>query len=240
MLTTRWWVVSGNRLPLTSRATTTVRGGRSRGRTSKRMWNDDLSDHGRAGLSLGGGTAIAGDVAGAHGAVVLPSLRVTVFRCVNCSGPGAVRPSGNGDGHARAEVGWPIGVHEVALPCAGRLQPEHLLKAFEAGADAVCVITCAEDSCHYLEGSRRVERRIEYVRRLLDEIGLGGERLMVFHLTPSAQEQATLGHVPNGPWRGTQPNGEEDGSRLAEIGEMVVAGVGALQPNPLRQNGATS
>jgi hypothetical protein len=120
-------------------------------------------------------------------------------------------------------------VHEVVLPCTGRLQPEHLLKAFEAGADAVCVITCARDNCHYLEGSQRAARRVEYVRELLDEIGLGGERLLVFHLAASGQE--------DGP-PGTQPNREESGSRLAGICQTVVAGLGALQPNPLRQDGA--
>ena len=109
-------------------------------------------------------------------------------------------------------------MHEIVVPCTGKLQPEHLLKAFEAGADAVCVIACARDNCHYLEGSRRAERRVEYVRKLLDEIGLGADRLLVFHLAAS----------------------EELGSRLTAICEMVMAGLGALQPNPLRQDKATA
>jgi nicotinamide mononucleotide adenylyltransferase len=124
-------------------------------------------------------------------------------------------------------------VHEIALPCSGKLQPEHLLKAFEAGADAVCIIACAGDNCHYLEGSRRAERRVEYVRQLLDEIGLDGERLMVFRLAASAQEDGTLGHVPKDPSPNTQLNREEPGSRVAEIRDMVMARLGALQPNPL-------
>jgi len=126
-------------------------------------------------------------------------------------------------------------VHEVALPCTGRLQPEHLLKAFEAGADAVCVITCAGDSCHYLEGSRRAELRAGYVRELLNEIGLGGQRLLVFHLAASGQADAPPGRPPKGPSPGRQLNQKE----LAEIFEMVVAGLGALQPSPLRQDKAT-
>jgi len=129
-------------------------------------------------------------------------------------------------------------VHEIPLPCTGRLQPEHLLKAFEAGADAVCVITCAGDSCRYLEGSRRVERRVGYVRELLDEIGLGGERLLLFDLAASAQLDAMLGHVLKGP-PGTRPNQKEDGSREAEIYDMVMAGLGALQPSPLWQSKGT-
>jgi hypothetical protein len=126
-------------------------------------------------------------------------------------------------------------VHEVALPCTGRLQPEHLLKAFEAGADAVCVITCAGDNCHYLEGSRRAERRVELVRDLMNEIGLGGQRLLVFRLSASRQEEATPGHPEKGPSPGRQVNQES----LAEIFDIVVAGLGAIQPNPLRQDTAT-
>jgi coenzyme F420-reducing hydrogenase delta subunit len=171
--------------------------------------------------------ALTGDPVGAHEAAPPPSPNVTVFRCVNSS---------RSDTEARhvpqPEPEWPIPVQEVALPCTGRLQPEHLLKAFEAGADAVCVITCAGDDCHYLEGSQRAERRAAYVRELLNEIGLGGQRLLVFRLAASGQADATLGRPPKDPSSGKQKS-------LAEIFETVVAGLGALQPNPFRQDKAT-
>ena len=130
-------------------------------------------------------------------------------------------------------------MREIALPCTGRLQPEHLLKAFEAGADAVCVVTCAGDDCHYLEGSRRAERRVEYVRELLDEIGLGGERLLFFRLAASPEANTTLGRGPKGSSPDTQLNQEELGSRLAEVCERVMVGLGAVQPSPLRQDRAS-
>jgi coenzyme F420-reducing hydrogenase delta subunit len=168
-----------------------------------------------------------GDPVGGHQTAPPASPNVTVFRCVNSS------PSGTEPRHVpQPEPEWPIPVHEIALPCTGRLQPEHLLKAFEAGADAVCVITCAGDDCHYLEGSQRAERRAAYVRELLNEIGLGGQRLMVFRLAASGQADATLGRPPKNPSSGKQES-------LAEIFETVVAGLGALQPNPLRQDKAT-
>ena len=174
--------------------------------------------------------ALTGDPVGAHKAAPPASLNVTVFRCVNSSRPGA---------EARRLPQWPVPVHEVALPCTGRLQPEHLLKAFEAGADAVCVITCAGDNCHYLEGSRRAERRVEYVRELLDEIGLGGERLLFFRLAASPEANTTLGRGPKGSSPDTQLNQEELGSRLAEVCERVMVGLGAVQPSPLRQDRAS-
>jgi len=78
---------------------------------------------------------------------------------------------------------------------------------------------------------------VEYVRELLDEIGLGGERLLLFHLAASAQVDAARGHAPEGP-PGTQPDQKEDGSLVAEIRDMVLARLGALQPNPLGQGKA--
>ncbi len=165
---------------------------------------------------------------------------VVVFRCANSSRTGAALSSAVGRRRLGAGPEWPIPVREVVLPCTGKLQPEHLLKAFEAGADAVCVIACAQDNCHYLEGSRRAERRVEYVRALLDEVGLGGERLMVFHLPGSAQEDMALLLAPRGSAPSTRLSEEELGSRVAAIRESVMAGLNALRPNPLRQSEATA
>ena len=165
---------------------------------------------------------------------------VVAFRCVNCSRPGAVPPSTAGQPPSRPQTEWPISVHEVALPCTGRLQPEHLLKAFEAGADAVCVIACARDNCHYLEGSRRADRRVEHVKELLDELGLGSERLMVFHLPGSAREDMTLGLDPGDGSCPPQLNQEELRSGLAATYEKVMAKLDGLEPNPLRRGGATT
>jgi coenzyme F420-reducing hydrogenase delta subunit len=39
--------------------------------------------------------------------------------------------------------------------------------------------------CHFLEGNLRAKERVEYAKGLLDEIGLGGERLEMFHIGAS-------------------------------------------------------
>jgi coenzyme F420-reducing hydrogenase delta subunit len=80
---------------------------------------------------------------------------------------------------AKTSERLPFVVQGVRVPCSGKLQPEHLLKAFEAGADMVVVLTCGNGDCRYLEGPRRIKRRIEYVCGLLDDIGLGGRRLLL-------------------------------------------------------------
>jgi coenzyme F420-reducing hydrogenase delta subunit len=113
---------------------------------------------------------------------------VTLFICTNCARPGLAAATRLREAPATLPVKWPFQAHKILVPCAGKLQPEHLLKAFEAGTDLVCVLACAEDNCHYLEGSRRAVRRIEHLRSLLDEVGIGGERLLAFHLPGSAKE----------------------------------------------------
>lgn len=64
----------------------------------------------------------------------------------------------------------------------------HLLKAFEAGADAVVVLVCPEHACRYAEGSMRARKRVEYVKTILDAIGFNGNRLNLFNTKASDSE----------------------------------------------------
>ena len=63
------------------------------------------------------------------------------------------------------------------LPCSGRIDPLHLMRALESGADKVYVVTCPEGACHYREGNVRAKKRIVYTQGLIEEIGLERERL---------------------------------------------------------------
>jgi coenzyme F420-reducing hydrogenase delta subunit len=72
----------------------------------------------------------------------------------------------------------------VQLPCSGMVKDVFLLKAFEAGADAVVVLVCPEEQCRYVQGSIRARKRVEWVQNLLDEIGLSGRRLSIFNIPP--------------------------------------------------------
>ncbi|HEY3323222.1 MAG TPA: hydrogenase iron-sulfur subunit [Planctomycetota bacterium] len=115
---------------------------------------------------------------------------VSAFVCPNCARGPIIRTSAGHPPPQVLPIKWPARVHEISVPCTGKLQPEHILKAFESGADLVCVFACAKDNCHYLEGSRRLQKRVQYVRGLLDELGVGGQRLLVFDLPGSAKEDA--------------------------------------------------
>jgi coenzyme F420-reducing hydrogenase delta subunit len=56
------------------------------------------------------------------------------------------------------------------LPCSGRIEVLHLLKALETGAEKVYLITCPEGACRYRQGNVRAGKRLEYARTLIREI----------------------------------------------------------------------
>ena len=71
----------------------------------------------------------------------------------------------------------------VELPCAGRIDPRMILAAFKEGADGVFVAGCPAHECLNLTGSSRGQKRIERVKNILDTVGLGRERLMMYYVS---------------------------------------------------------
>jgi F420-non-reducing hydrogenase iron-sulfur subunit len=69
------------------------------------------------------------------------------------------------------------GLRLFPLPCSGRLDPIHLLRALEEFADAAFVIACPEGACRHFEGNRRAVKRVERTRDILQSIGLERERV---------------------------------------------------------------
>lgn len=67
----------------------------------------------------------------------------------------------------------------ISLPCSGKADLLYFVKAFEKGADGLVLITCPKNECRYLEGNLRSPKRAEGVNSLLDEIGMGKERITV-------------------------------------------------------------
>ena len=78
---------------------------------------------------------------------------------------------------------YPAGVRIVSTPCTGKVEMEHILEAFEKGVDGVLVVGCLEGGCHFVEGNLRARKRTDRIRAILDEIGLGGERLKMVYLS---------------------------------------------------------
>ena len=76
------------------------------------------------------------------------------------------------------------------LPCSGRIDSLHLMRAFESGSDMVYVVTCPEGACRYREGNLRARKRIAYTQGLIEEIGLERQRLEL--VITSASETGSI------------------------------------------------
>jgi F420-non-reducing hydrogenase iron-sulfur subunit len=109
-------------------------------------------------------------------------IKITVFHCVNAL-DGISLPE-----NANCEIQY------LQIPCSSLTREVVLLKAFESGADAVAVMVCPSGSCRYLEGNIRAARRVNRVKKLLDDIGLDGSRLNLYNI-PRGDQGAVDGII---------------------------------------------
>ncbi len=107
---------------------------------------------------------------------------LTAFYCIYCGYMA-------GDTAGALQVDYPPNVKFVRMPCTGKTDIRYLLEAFEQGADGVYVVACPIGNCHHVRGNERGYARLKRAKKLLDEIGLGGERLEMFFMSGS-QAQA--------------------------------------------------
>ena len=108
-------------------------------------------------------------------------------------------------------LSYPTNIKIVKLPCTGKIDVIYLLKAFQSGADGVYVAGCMEGDCHYLIGNLRARKRVEYTQKILDEVGIGGERLAMYNMSAA---QAT---------------------RFVEVANEMNERIKELGPNPIKK-----
>jgi F420-non-reducing hydrogenase iron-sulfur subunit len=85
--------------------------------------------------------------------------------------------------------------HKIELACSSRVETIHILKAIENGADGVLIIACPESECKLIEGSRRTGKRVESAKRLLSEIGVEPERVVI--VRPPVPAAANFNEIVN-------------------------------------------
>jgi len=134
---------------------------------------------------------------------------LTAFTCIYCGYMA-------GDTAGALRLSYPANVKFIKLPCTGKVDIEYILRAFEEGADGVYVVACPIGNCHHLRGNERATKRIAYAKKLLDEVGLGGERLGIYYMSGS---QATA---------------------FANAAREMTEKVKKLGPNPLAKVGVGS
>jgi len=93
-------------------------------------------------------------------------------------------------GHAAAELAgarrlrYPANIRPIRLGCSTRLDPAHILWAFYDGADGVFVGACPPGDCHYVDGNRHAQERIDTLRQGLAARGFDARRLRLEWVTP--------------------------------------------------------
>ena len=110
---------------------------------------------------------------------------ITAFYCIYCGYMAA-------DTAGALNIQYPANVKFIRLPCTGKTDIRYLLEAFEQGADGVYQIACPIGNCHHVRGNERGLARLKRAQKILDEIGIGRERLEMFFMSGSqAQTFAT-------------------------------------------------
>jgi F420-non-reducing hydrogenase iron-sulfur subunit len=74
---------------------------------------------------------------------------------------------------------YPPNTRTIRVMCSGRIDPAFIPRAFRAGFDGVMILGCHPGDCHYLSGNIQAERKISLLRRMLDDMGIGKERLLL-------------------------------------------------------------
>ncbi|RKX41916.1 MAG: disulfide reductase, partial [Thermotogae bacterium] len=100
---------------------------------------------------------------------------VLAICCAEC-GHTAVDSSG------MAMMEYPPNVRVMRVPCTGILKVHHYFEAFKSGADAVMVVGCKPEGCHYEEGSVKAKQKVTLAKRLLEGYGIAPERLEMFNM----------------------------------------------------------
>jgi len=97
-------------------------------------------------------------------------LEVVVLYCQH-----GVSDQAKGSDWSRQTSG--VSVRAAMMPCSSKIEVPYILRILESGVDAVEIVACPEKSCKFFVGSLRAERRVEYIRGLLEKIGYTPERV---------------------------------------------------------------
>jgi F420-non-reducing hydrogenase iron-sulfur subunit len=111
-------------------------------------------------------------------------------------------------------LSYPNNVKIIQVPCTGRVDIIHLLRAIEDGADGLYVAGCLEGECHFINGNLKTRKKVDYVKNALMEIGMEPERVEMYNLSSAM------------------------GLRFAEIAREMTDRIKELGPSPLKKNKA--
>nr|NJM03751.1 hydrogenase iron-sulfur subunit [Desulfobacula sp.] len=86
-------------------------------------------------------------------------------------------------------LSYPPNVKIIRVPCTGKVDALHLMRAFEKGADGVYVAGCLEGDCHFKNGNTRAAQRVAYVQKILADLGIEPQRLEMMMMSAGMGER---------------------------------------------------
>ncbi len=108
--------------------------------------------------------------------------KIVAFCCENSAYLAADRAG-------KMRLHYPDNVRIIRVPCAGRVDVLHILRAFEKGAAGVLVMGCQEGACQHLTGNIRARERVRYIESALKEIGIDTRRVKMVNLGPDMAQK---------------------------------------------------
>ena len=89
------------------------------------------------------------------------------------------------DGAGRLKLSFPDKLRIIRIPCVGRVDVLHILKALEGGAETVLLFGCEEGACQNLVGNILASDRVAYAKKLIAEIGIDESCVRISNVAPN-------------------------------------------------------
>ena len=92
-----------------------------------------------------------------------------------------------------SRIQYPPNVRILRVPCSGRVDVLHVLKAFQSGADGVILTGCLIGDCHYIDGNVKAKERVDVIKKSLECLGIDPKRLEIgFASSSEGQKFASM------------------------------------------------
>jgi len=111
--------------------------------------------------------------------------RILIFTCNWCSYAGA-------DLAGTSRLQYPPNARIIRTMCSGRIDPVFVLEGLKDGADGVLVTGCHPGDCHYVKGNFRAEKRFNFLKMALKQIGIEEDRVKLAWISAGEGEKFSL------------------------------------------------
>ncbi|MFX1311861.1 MAG: hydrogenase iron-sulfur subunit, partial [Promethearchaeota archaeon] len=99
--------------------------------------------------------------------------KIIAFCCRSCGYAAA-------DNAGLKKISYYPNVFIIRVPCTGRIDTNFIIKSFEMGFDGVMIIGCRKESCRYIDGIEKIEKKIKILKNIIGE--KFSKRIILEHL----------------------------------------------------------